>query len=73
VLNHGEQVEPSLVFQELVDQVLQDLVKPLSVIWSEKVECSPPLRHGEDGTEELTSSKRDMQLLPQLLPPELYL
>ena len=51
LLNLGEPVEPSQEFQESVDQVLTDLVKPLSVTCVEKVECLPHYTFGEDGTE----------------------
>jgi hypothetical protein len=40
--NLGELVEPLLVFPEFPDLVPTELVKPLSVICVEKVECSLP-------------------------------
>lgn len=59
-LNLGELVELFLVFQESVVQELVEMVKVLSEICVEKVECLHQSESGEDGTEELTLSKRDM-------------
>jgi len=69
-LNLGEQVEPLLEFQESVVQVLIDLVKPLSVICVEKVECLLHYKFGEDGIEKLILNKKDMPFL-LLLPLQL--
>jgi len=63
-LNLGEPVELLLVFPEFPDLVLTELVKPLSVICVEKVECSLPYKPTEDGTEKLMSTKEDMPLPP---------
>lgn len=73
LLSLGELVEPSLVFQEFQDQVLTDLVKPLSVTCVDQVECSLPYTHGEDGLEELILNKKDTPLLPLLPLPVLFL
>jgi hypothetical protein len=43
------------------------VVRVPSVTSAERVECSPPLRPGEDGIEELTLNKKDT-LLPVLWP-----
>lgn len=53
LLSHGEPVELLQEFQELVEVVLLDLVKVLSVTCVEKVECLLHLKPGEDGTEKL--------------------
>ena len=61
--NLGVQVEPFLVFQELVDQELQELDKLPSVTWLERDVCLSHLKLTEDGTEKLISNKEDMPLL----------
>jgi hypothetical protein len=66
-LNHGVQVELLPEFPELLDLVHTEVVKLLLVTCVERVECLLPLRYGEDGTEESTSSKEDMLLLQLLL------
>jgi len=70
--NHGELVEPLLVFPEFQDQELTEPVKLPSVTCVEKVECSLLLKPTEDGIEKLMSTKEDM-LLPQLWLLLLYI
>lgn len=71
-LNHGVLVELLLVFPELLDLVLTEVVKLHSVTCVERDECLPPSRPGEDGTEESTSNKRDMLLPLPWLPLVLF-
>ena len=68
LLNPGEQVEPSLVSQELVDQVPQELVRLHSVTCAGKLECSLHSRSGENGTLSVTPHKDVMPLPLHLLP-----
>jgi len=70
--SHGVLVEPWPEFQEFQDLVLTDQDRPLSVICVEVVECLPPYTHGEDGTEESISSKRDTPSLLLSLPQVSY-
>lgn len=72
-LSPGELVEPLPEFQEFQVLVPTDQDRPLSVICVEVVECSLHYTHGEDGTEELISSKRDTPLPPPLLPQVSFL
>merc|ERR1712153_54702 len=67
--NPGEQVELSLVFQELVDQVPQELVRLHSVTCAGKLECSLHSRSGENGMLSVTLHK-DVMLLPLHLLPQ---
>jgi hypothetical protein len=43
-----------LVFLEFLEEVLTELDKLLSETCAEEEECFPPLKSGEDGTENLT-------------------
>jgi len=56
-----------------VAQEPAEMVKVPSEICVEKVECLHPSESGEDGTEELTLSKRDTPLLLHLLHQLFYL